>query len=222
MHFVTKMGTRSTKRVRTCMRKRAQHRPASMSAQECLRKRTRACKNRNEHDTARMPTQKRTQAHENRNKRDTGRRACLRKNARAKMNPGTRKPKRVRHGLASMSVQERLRKNEPGHAKTSATRPVSISAQERTRKTKMDTQTRNGQECARENDTGWQKRPREHACAKMSPNKPSKTSTCPLQRRGRGHVSVTGRAPTFAERAPTSSRSFDTVQRPIPLPQKKQ
>jgi hypothetical protein len=222
VHFATKTGTRSAKRVRTCTRKRAQHGPASMSAQERLRKRTRACENRNERDTARTPAQKRTRAHENRNERDTGRRACPRKNARAKTNPGTRKPKRARHGPASMSAQERPRKNEPGHAKTSATRPASISAQERTRKTKTDTQTRNGRECARENDTGWRKRPREHACAKTSPNKPSKTSTCPLQRRGRGHVSVTGRAPTFAERAPTSSRSFDTVQRPIPLPRKKQ
>src|ERR1700761_2138764 len=47
-----------------------------------------------------------------------------RKNARAKANPGTRTPKRARHGPASMSAQERPRKNEPGHAKTetSATR----------------------------------------------------------------------------------------------------
>src|SRR6201996_1410736 len=45
-------------------------------------------------------------------------RARHRKNARAKANPGTRKPKRARHGPASMSVQERPRKNEPGHAKT--------------------------------------------------------------------------------------------------------
>ena len=69
-----------------------------------------------------------------------GRRACLCKNACAnrprhaktkmsvtpqerprKSKPGhsgTRKPKRARHGPASMSAQEHLRKNEPGHAKT--------------------------------------------------------------------------------------------------------
>src|ERR1700761_930244 len=135
-----------------------------MSAQERLRKRTRACENRNERDTARTPAQKRTRAHENRNERDTGRRACPRKNARAKANPGTRKPKRARHGPASMSVQERPRKNEPGHAKTetSTTRAgehvrARTPAQKRTRarenerdtagehlRAKTDTQNENG------------------------------------------------------------------------------